>query len=538
MDSRDKILKEMEQLKLQLEKQQNKIKQQEKELKEKNILIENLLQAVRRANKKYFGSSSESTKEYKSQLSLFEEDLAEKINATKNEIAVKSYTRTPRKPGVREEILKDLPVKVIECDISKDEKCPKCGKELIPVGKELVRKEVEYIPAKIQVKQYIRNVYKCKNCGTGRSLSLVPTFVKGKVPKPLLNHSIISPSLLAWIMYQKFEMGIPLNRQEKDWLRLGLILPRTNMAHWINRVTDTWLKPVYEKLREEICASEIIHCDETRIQCNHEEGKKASSQSFVWVIRPGKSEKKQGVYFQYTKTRKGENAKAILKGFTGTLITDGYSGYNKIPDIKHALCWTHMRRYWINSIPLDSSKKEIPGSQGAKGREYCNKIFNIERKIEKLLPDEKLKKRQELTKPVLDAYWSWVEEISEKNTTNDKLIQAITYAKNQRKNLETFMTDGKIPCSNNIAEQAIRPFAVGRRAWLFADTPKGANGNAIAYSLTESARANGLNSFAYLKYVLEQVTIMDLANQPELVEKLMPWSDELPAECYVKANFK
>jgi len=174
---------------------------------------------------------------------------------------------------------------------------------------------------------------------------------------------------------------------------------------------------------------------------------------------------------------------------------------------------------------------KIPGSKGAEGREFCNLLFKIEREVANLTHDEKKKKRQEASRPILDALWSWVEETSSLYTTNEKLTSALTYIKNQRKYLETFLEDGRIPLSNNRVESHIKPFCNSRKSWLFADTPKGATTSALVYSIVETAKANQLNTFEYLKYLLTNIPNIDFHNHPERLKRCLPWSKELPQEC-------
>ena len=173
-------------------------------------------------------------------------------------------------------------------------------------------------------------------------------------------------------MYQKFALGLPLTRQEKDWYRMGLVLSRNNMAHWIIRCSQEWLEPIYWRIHQELMKCELLHMDETRIQCNKEEGKKASSQSFMWVVRSAASEPVTASFFYYSRTRSGDVAKELLKDFNGYLITDAYAGYEKVENIKRGLRWSHCRRYFVDSIPLDTAGKEIPYSKGAVGREYID----------------------------------------------------------------------------------------------------------------------------------------------------------------------
>ena len=220
------------------------------------------------------------------------------------------------------------------------------------------------------------------------------------------------------------------------------------------------------------------------------------------------------------------------------MVTDAYAGYEKAEHVKRSLCWSHCRRYFIESIPLDSRGKEIPGSKGAEGREYINLLFKVEDEIKNLSFEERKQKRQDASRPILDAFWSWVEETSALQTTNEALTKALTYATNQKEGLEAFMEDGRLPISNNLCEANIRPFATARRAWLFADTPKGAAANAVLYTLVESAKANNLDVYEYLKYLLTEMPNNGHLEHPEIIDRYLPWSPEVPDECRLKRQSK
>lgn len=522
-----------------LEASKRIIAERDEKIRKQNIQIDNMIQALLHARKKLFGSSTEAT-QMDGQLSLFEsvQELAEQLNLSKEKITVKPYTRVSRKPGVRQEMLSGLPQEVEEYVIPADETCGVCGAKMKVTGKRIVRTEVEFSPAKLIVKQIVQQVAKCTECGEKESPNVKSHFQKAAVPIPPLAHSISTPSLIAQVMYQKFAMGMPLARQEKDWYRLGLVLSRSNMANWVIRCSQEWLEPVYWRIHEKLLECGLLHMDETRIQCNKEEGKLPGSESFMWVMRSAASEEIQAAFFFYSRSRSGENARKLLKGFDGYLITDAYSGYDTVPDIKRSLCWSHVRRYFIESIPLDTKGKEIPGSKGAEGREYVNLLFKVEDEIKDLPYEEKKQKRQDASRPILDAFWSWVEKTSAMYTTNEKLTQALGYCQNQRKYLETYLEDGRLPVSNNYCEANIKPFATARRAWLFADTPKGAFANGVLYTLVESARANELDVYEYLKYLLTEMPNNHHLEAPSVIDSLLPWSKELPEQCHLKRNRK
>ena len=522
-----------------LEASKRIIAERDEKIRKQNIQIDNMIQALLHARKKLFGPSTEVT-QTDGQLSLFEsvQELAERLNLSKEKITVKPYTRTARKPGVRKEMLAGFPQEVEKYVLPAEEKCSVCGGKMKVTGKKVVRTEVEFQPAKLIVKQIIQQVAKCVNCGTEDSPNEKCHFQKAAVPVPPLAYSISTPSLIAQVMYQKFALGLPLSRQEKDWYRLGLVLSRSNMANWVIRCSEEWFKPVYWRIYEKLLECDLIHMDETRIRCNKEEGKLPSSESFMWVMRSAASEDIQAAFFFYSRSRGGENARKLLKDFNGYLITDAYAGYDTVPDIKRALCWSHARRYLIESIPLDSQGKEIPGSKGAEGREYINLLFKVEEEIKNLPYEEKKQKRQDASKPILDAFWTWVEKTSAMYTTNEKLTQALGYCQNQRKYLETFLEDGRIPLSNNYCEANIKPFATARRAWLFADTPKGAFANGVLYTLVESAKANDLDVYEYLKHLLTERPNNHHLEKPSVIDRLLPWSKELPEQCRMKRNRK
>lgn len=510
-----------------------KVKEQEEKIEKLNSQVENLTQAVLHKNKKLFGASTEKTP-IEGQISLFNEaeDSADSaaIEPTPDNIIVSTHKRTPRKKGSKEVVIKDLPRETVECVLEgEDSLCPYCATEMNSIGKNVVRTEVEFIPPSVKVIEYVQYVYKCPECGTADSSADV--IIKAPVPKPVMKRSLASPSTVAEVIYQKYVNGMPLYRQERDWLQRGFNLSRSTMANWVVRSSNEWLKPIYNLMKNNLSKCEIIHADETRIQCNKEEGKKASSQSFMWLYRSGESEDKNIVIFEYTRTRAGKHAQQFLGPFDGFLVTDAYAGYEKVENIIRCLCWSHVRRYFIESIPLDKGK-EIPGSKGAEGRAFCDKLFKIEREIASLGPQEKLIKRQEESKTVLEAFWNWIETINPMN--NKKLAEAITYSKNQKIYLENFLLDGRIPLSNNFAENCIRPFAVGRRGWLFADTPKGAEASAIAYSIVETAKANNLNVFQYLNHLFESLPNINFNDHPQLLEQHLPWSGSLPEYCYNK----
>ena len=324
---------------------------------------------------------------------------------------------------------------------------------------------------------------------------------------------------------------MPLYRQEKDWANQGVTLSRATLANWIIRSAHDWLLPLWEEMKAQLLKEPVIHADETVIQVLKEEGKKPSSESRMWVYCSGNTGSPPVILYEYQPTRSGEHARRFLEGFKGYLQTDGYSGYNKVPDVTRCGCWAHLRRKYQEAMPRTGDKS---GSTAAVGFDYCNRLFSIEKELKELNPEERKKQRQERSKPVLEAYWSWLETVNP--LQGSKLGDAVTYALNQKDALETFLEDGRIELSNNRAENCLRPFVVGRKAWLFADTKKGATSSAIVYSIVETAKANNLNVYMYLKHIFSKMPGMDFKDNPSLLQDLLPWSAKLPEDCRNNKN--
>ena len=514
-----------------------------KENKNLKVEIDNLKIENNNLKRIVFGSKSEklprTEEQDEEQCSLFddpkeiEKDLEEQIDNNIEEITVhKKKKSKTKKAGIKRAALKDVIIEKEEIKINEETKCPVCNGELKNVGKKVVRQEIEFEPPKFKIKEYIKFVYKCEDCGEKEGTGDTNTFVEAKVPKPLLAHSFASPSLATEVMYQKYYLGVPLYRQEKMWDDKGLVLPRNMMANWVIKISEYYLNHIYELIEKQIKKeNELLHCDETTIQCNKEEGRKATSNSYMWVLCSGELENKRGIIFQYNKSRSAETAQAFLKGYKGILVTDGYASYNNIEGITHAECWAHARRYFYESIPLDSNKNMDTSCDGYTGVEYIDKLFETEKKIANLSVEEKKEERNKKTKPILEEFYKWVNStLAEKVILNDKLKKALIYVQNQKKELSEFINDGRIPLTNSLAERAIRPFAVHRKNWLFADSVEGAKANGVMYTIIESAKMSKLNIWKYIEYLLKELPQIENINDEKTLEKYLPWSEELPAE--------
>ena len=318
------------------------IERLENTIKDLRNQVSNLTEMVMLLRKEKFGSSSEKTpKQIEGQLSLFNEAELEADGSVTEPIKkdVRGYTRVNAKTK-REELMKDLPVREILCEsASEDQICPNCHSSLRPLGKETVREELEYIPAKLQIVRYVRMSYECPKCKHTDH----PYIQKALTPASLLNHSLAFPSSVANVMYQKYGNSVPLYRQEKDWEQLGISLSRATMANWVIRCSKDYLMPVVEHLRKKLLSRDIVHCDETPVQVLKEEGKKPQTKSYMWLYRTGNDEKAPIVLSDYQFSRNGGHAATYLKGFRGYVHSDGFSGCNKLKDITRCGCWAHIQ---------------------------------------------------------------------------------------------------------------------------------------------------------------------------------------------------
>ena len=375
---------------------------------------------------------------------------------------------------------------------------------------------------------YYTVTYACDHCEKDTGFAHIASV---KPPVPLMKHSLASPSSVADIMAKKYADGLPLARQEKIWAREGVELSRATMANWVVQCSQTWLTPLYKHMKQRLLEQGVIHADESVVQVLKEDGKPATSESRMWVYATGERSETPVRIFEYQPDRSGRRPESFLRGFTGCLVTDGYSGYNQVQKVTHCGCWAHMKRKWREAMPDGATVKT---SKAAVGFQYCNKLFSLEKKCVNLKDKYRKEYRQNIMLPVLEEYFCWVNTLDPEK--GSKLAEAVTYARNQKTALMAFAQHGDVPISNNLAENAIRPFAVGRKNWLFCDTVKGAESSAIVYSMVETAKANGIDPYDYLFYVLSVLPYLGKSVSHEKLETLMPWSGEVQQRYGEKAQ--
>ena len=512
-----------------IQNQQNQIQAQQEQIDSLKRKLDHMNEVFANAQRARFGQSSEKTSYVLSedQICLFNEAEKEQdhkaVEPTEDTFTVKAHAR--KKKRTLDEMTANLPEKEILLELPESQLiCDKCGGKLKAIGKKFVRREMQVIPRQVKILAYYTVTYACDHCEKDTGFAHI---VSAKPPIPLMKHSLASPSSVADIMAKKYADGLPLARQEKIWAREGVELSRATMANWVIRCAQDYLFPVIAHMQMELLSRDILHCDETPIQVLKEEGKKPQTKSYMWLYRSGNDQKPPIVLYDYQPSRNGDHAATYLKDFKGYVHSDGYSGYNKLSGITRVGCWAHLRRKFVEAIP--AKKSDGPPTSAELGRQYCDKLFAIEDSLKNLSDEERKIKRLELEKPVLEAFWCWLESLN--TLKGSALGKAVTYALNQRPYMENYLLDGRCAISNNIAENAIRPFTVGRKNWLFADTPKGATSSAAIYSLIETAKANGLNVYAYLEHLLLYMPGSEWQRYPEELDNLMPWSPEVQENC-------
>ena len=502
-------------------RQQEQIYAQLHQLDEKASLIDaqaeelrTLREYIRLLKHQRFGRKSEQAND--AQIWLFNEAEATVPEADAGEEAdgsvfVEAHTRKKRgrKPLPdwipRVEILHDLP--------DEEKICGEDGTALERIGEE-VCEQLEFVPAKLRVLRHVRPKYACPSCRTGIHTAPLP-------PQPIPK-SLASPTLLAHVAVSKYADGLPLYRQEAMFQRLGIDLPRSSLAHWMVK-TGELVQPLVNLLRDDLLASGFVQCDETRYQVLKEPGKAATSQSYLWVQlapEPGV------VLYDYDASRSAEVPKRLLAGFEGFLQTDGYEGYGAIgqePGITHVGCWAHARRKFDEALKAQKSsakkKRSLQESKALQGLAFIQKLYKIERQIREKPPDEIHRIRQERSRPVMERLRGWLTEAIPRVPPQSLTGKALAYLDGQWPKLIRVLEDGRLPIDTNRVENAIRPFVVGRKNWLFADTVRGAQASANLYSLIETAKANGLEPFAYLRYVFAE---LPAATTLDDVEVLLP----------------
>ncbi len=481
-----------------------------KELEQQNAQLKSRLnyldEQFRLAQQKQFGASSEG---HPGQGELFNEVEQAVELPIEDEQETVEYTRNKPK---RKALPKDLPREVIIHDIPESDKvCDCCSGELHRIGEDKSEK-LEFIPAQVKVIEHVRPKYGCRQC---EQEGISNTIKQASVPSSVIPKGYATPSLLSQIITSKYQYGLPLYRQESMFKQYGIELSRKTMADWMMKCAHL-LQPLYDRLHELILTQPVIQADETTLKVIKED----KSTCYMWLYCSGGDSLHPDnpipniVLYDYQRSRSGQCAVDFLQGYNHYLQVDGYVGYEQTQATLVG-CWAHARRKFMEA------KQSQPKGKSGKADMALNqiqKLYGLEKQIKDKSPEDKRRLRQDKALPILNKLNTWLDKSVNQVPPKSALGKAITYCLNQWSKLIRYTDDGHLNIDNNRAERAIKPFVIGRKNWLFANTANGAKASATLYSIIETAKANDLMPFDYLMFLLEQVSQLDYE-----IEQCLPW---------------
>lgn len=479
------------------------------EAKEYETRLRELYEQIVLMRRRMFGPSTES-----SQGRLFDE--AEVLAATSAEaqdvapLPVQAQAPQKKARGKRGPLPPELERVEIIHDVPEAKRTCPCGTPMVLIGQE-VSEQLDIVPMQVRVLRHVRPTYGCPN-----SVHAPVTAVMPQQPLPKSN---ASPGLLAMLLTTKYVDGLPLARFEKVLARHDVPVPRQTLARWVIGA-GTALQPLHNLMRDCLFDAPFIHMDETVVQVLKEKGKSPTSQSYMWVQTGGPPGRRVAIY-DYDPSRSGGVPARLLLGYQGYLMTDGYEGYNKLANtegIEHLVCWAHVRRKFVDAVKVQPKGTHSHADQAVA---MIGKLYGIEREHKDSTDEVRYAARQEKSMPLLDELHDWMEKILPKVPPKSALGGALSYMRDYWGKLVRYPERGDLPIDNNRCENAIRPFVVGRKAWLFSDTPAGANASAIIYSLVETAKANGVEPYTWLRHALEHLPAAQTADE---MDKLLPWN--------------
>jgi len=470
------------------------------------------------------------------QTNLFDE-AEEVVEEKPEEIIVPTHKR--KKPG-RKPLPKDLPRIDVIHDLAEEEKLCQCGCVKTRIGEEVCEK-LDIIPAKIQVIRHIRYKYACKGCeGVESDEGAVKV---APLPAQIIPQGIATPGLLAYIITSKFVDSLPFYRQEKMFERIGVEISRASMANWAIQVAEK-CQPLVELLKNGIRSGPLINIDETTVQVLKEPGRANTTKSYMWVFRGG-TEGHPLILYQYHPSRSGGITKDFIgDNYQGYVQTDGYGGYDFLKDrtgVVHVGCWAHARRKFMEALKARKSNKKTSGQKVGSAEislNYIRKLYAVESEADEkgYIGNPRYRLRQEKAKPLLDEFKVWLDKRSLQTPPKGLLGKAINYTLGQWDSLIQYTNTGFLRLDNNLLENNIRPFVVGRKNWLFSGHPRGAEASATLYSLVITAKENGLEPYHYLRFVFEELPSVDTE---EDYQKLLPQNinkENLVPRCHRGGN--
>ena len=504
-----------------------------------NANMERLIEQIADANSKRYGRSSEKLETISGQLELElifneAEALTETLYVVEPVEEDVIQPRHRKSKGKREADLKDLPVEVISHTLSEERLQDVFGTDGWKQLPDEIYKRVRVQPAVYTVEEHHVAVYAGKDN---------QTIIKADRPKDLLRNSLLTPSLAASIMNAKYVNGLPLYRISQEFLRNDIHISRQVMANWMIQCADRYLGILYDRLHKEMYRFHVLQADETPVMVT-KDGRPANSKSYMWIYRTGKSYTDTPVIlYEYQRTRKSDHPEEFLKDFKGIVVCDGYSAYRKLdrknPDIIFAGCWSHARRRFAEALKAlpKTAQKNAKETVAYEAVSRIAAIYHLDNQMEGQPAKVRKMYRQANIRPLVEAFFAWAKEIQSKNQlSRGKTLDGINYCINQEASLKAFLEDGDIPMDNNATESALRSFCLHKHTWKLIDSLDGANASAIIYSITETAKANNLNPFRYLEYVLTVLKDHQDDRDYGFIDDILPWSEKLPEICRNKAK--
>lgn len=501
-----------EQLRSLLSERDRIIEQKDKVLENKDRIIKAMEEAIRLHKLRRFGTSSEKSVDQhelfnEAELAVVaEEGLAEQeaLLAAEKPAAQKPRNKTKgRKP-----LPADLPRVRVEHDVPESDKHCSCGCARVVIGEE-TSEQLDIIPADVRVLVHVRKKYACRQCEAGVITAALPA---QPIPK-----SNASPGLLAHIVTAKYQDALPLHRQEAMLARHGVDIPRNTLAGWMIKAGEL-IQPLLNLLEDQLLAYPVLQCDETPVQVLNEQGKRAQSQSYMWV-RVGGPPTQPIRLFHYAASRSGDVACQLLDGYEGYVQTDDYAGYNQAcapAEIIQLGCWAHARRKFIEARKVTAGTGKADMALALIG-----KLYAVERRVQNSTPEERHNLRQQKAVPLLEQLRRWLDKTLHTTLPKGALGKALAYLDKNWDKLTVYTEDSRLNIDNNPAENAIRPFVIGRKNWLFSASVDGAKASANLYGLIETAKANGLEPYHYLRKVFKE---LPAAQSVEAIEALRPWN--------------
>ena len=516
------------------------IEQEKRKAREYSDLYDWLSEQLRQLKKDKFGKKSESI--FNLQISLFEDD--EKEDHTDHQDKLIQIASHSRKKKAKADF-SNLEKEIYHHDLE-DKNCPLCHnplRELKPTVKQVIR----YEKGRYVLEEHIIHNYICANCSNDSSLSIYSSQNYHK----LIDNSIVSPSLMAKIIDDKFTKSLPLYRQEQDLIRNGVNINRQNMSNWLSMIASNYIGELIELMNRDLLEEDIIYGDETTLNCLEF---KDRSKSYIWVRCNSPSAKRQIRLFDFSKGRDFESCRKLYEGYKGYLHCDGYSTYRKLENVTIVACMAHARRYVYEAIDTnklyvlykklsdDSARKTFLDEHGSFKilidlLDMIDDLFELERNYKAENLDHETIKQRRLTdaKPIFDRIKICLDENQNTFLKKSKSGKAITYLTNNYEQFRNYLLDGRLELSNSLAERTIKNVVIGRKNFLFVNSSQGAIDACMYYSLIETAKANGLNPYRYVKYVLEKMINLKFDDE-EYLRSLLPYSDSLPQNLKTKSD--